>query len=149
MKKIKLLSPIIAILLFTAITLSCSEDAWQEEEIAPATSIVFNVQLKGGDTRQPDIDTTALKTIYVEWQPYILTQHRDQIRSRFSDINGRIYLYDYRVCETNSNLEEWRVILDEHYYDQTPPPLVIIMDTEDEMLQAEHPGPNFTIQCDF
>ena len=147
MKKIKLLSPIIAMLLFTAITLSCSEGAWQEEEITPAASLAPDVPLRGG-LRSPTVDTTTLRTIYVEWQPYILTPLRDQIRSGFSDDQGEVFLYDYKICDTNSNIEQWRVIL-RPPKDQTPPPLVIMMDTEDEMKNAAYNNSNFGFQCNF
>ncbi|MEL7146873.1 MAG: hypothetical protein AAFO69_10925 [Bacteroidota bacterium] len=149
----RILNPIIVTtLLVAALSLSCAKDPFQDVEeeinltqsIAPVTDIT-----RGGDTSSGNtIDTTSLQTIYVEWQPYILSPIRDQIRQQFSDKRGEVYLYDYTVCTLNPNVEEWRVILRfVNHDDQTPPPLVILMDTDDEMKSANYSNSNLSFQC--
>lgn len=146
MNTIKLFNPVLLLIIICTLTSSCLEDPLVEEE---------DIELSMAGIRLPDnqlsthpVKHTRLDCMYIEWKPWIFTAHRDQIRASFSDPNGIIYLVDYEVCPSNQNLEKWNVVYNMiNPEDQTPPPLVILMDTEDEMNKAEHF--NFSAACSF
>ena len=144
MNTIKLFIPVLLITIICTLAVSCIEDPLLEQE-------EIRIEVAGrplGDPTPPAIDTTELISIYIEWNPRTLQAYRDQIRASYNDVNGIVYLYDYEVCAFNQNVEKWRVII--NYInpdDQTPPPLVILMDTEDEMDRGEYF--NFSLACSF
>ncbi|MEL7146872.1 MAG: hypothetical protein AAFO69_10920 [Bacteroidota bacterium] len=144
MNTIKLFNPLTFLVLFSLLAYGCAEGPLhQDEEIAPSVSSKSHAEIKPGA-----VDSSQLRKIYIEWKPEIFLVHRDQIRKGFSDTRGTVYLHDYIICPEDPNVEEWRVTIRQITpKDQTPPPLVILMDTEDEMERAEYY--QFSSECDF
>lgn len=147
---------ILVLAIFFFITVSCVDDPMDEKKqeliVSPSLQPVDGPipRLPQDDDKYNTIDTTALRTIYIEWHPHTLIPLRDQIRDGFSDVNGEVYLYDFNICDINTNVEEWRVILKSvDPKDQTPPPLIILMDTDDEMKSADYHNNYFSFQCNF